>query len=88
MTIPDYQRKLNRINKLEHIANTGNKHGESGHKGRVPQKGAVARSTYESAKDQGYTTRLEDPEYVTNNWSKNKSFHEIKEHEHPYWKEK
>ncbi len=88
MTISKEQREKNTHSKNEYIAGVGNKHGEMGKKGRVPQKGTVARSTYVSAHDMGSDTRKEDPEYTKSNWGHLKQPHAIYEHESDYWNKK
>jgi hypothetical protein len=45
------QRSRNTENKLEHIANSAGLKADQGYKGRVPQKGGIARATHAAAYD-------------------------------------
>lgn len=65
MAISKEQREVNTINKHQEVANRGTLKGLRGVKGKVPQSGAVARATYETAHDMGSSDRKNDPDYAS-----------------------
>jgi hypothetical protein len=64
MSIDKQQRVKNTYNKNQEVANSGTLKGLRGVTGRVPQSGAVARATYETAHDMGSSDRASDPVYA------------------------